>query len=134
MDTKQGFEQALSQYRQVYVQVGLARQPENALQEPRNKIMAALQRLQNLVDAESREIRDFAKEQRDKRAENDRLATKAQNLETELTQSRDDLEKTKRIVGETPPAPDYGPLYKRVGVVTGLFILVVGLQIARARM
>lgn len=128
MDNSATFDSALQEYKDAYVSVNMVRAPPNTLAGPRNAILAQLDRLQTIIDSENAEIKNFADKSRLAQSDLQKTASEARTLRTSRGSAEDELSRTKRLVGDTPPTPDWSPLYYRLGAVGGLVIAVLGVR------
>jgi hypothetical protein len=126
MDDASTFDKALQDYKDAYVSVNMVRAPPNTLAGPRNAILGQLERLQTVIETENAEIKNFADKSRLAETDLRKTALEARTLRSTRGAAEDELTRTKRVVGETPPAPDWSPLYYRLGAVGGLVIAVLG--------
>lgn len=124
MDDRATFEGALEQYKSTYVQVGLNQQPPTALDEPRSKILQSLARLEDLVNAESEEIKSFPETAVASRDTTRALVSDTLNLQTRRKTASDELHRINHIMGEAPPPVDWSPIYIRLGVIGGLLVTI----------
>lgn len=124
MEDRATFEQALEQYKATYVQVGLNQQRPNALDEPRSKILQSLARLEDLVNAESQEIKSFPETAVASRDTTRALVSDTLNLQTQRKSASDELQRINHIMGEAPPPVNWSPIYTRLGVIGGLLITI----------
>ena len=131
MDDKQVCETARAQYRDTYVQVGLDQQPPNALDESRTSILNSLARLEDLVNSESSEIRQFPDNAVAQRNTTRALVSGAVDLKTQRRTASDELHRVGEVVGTAAPPPDMQPLYIRLGALGGLLILLAGIRATR---
>lgn len=131
MDDTQVFETTLSQYRDAYIQVGLDQQPPNALDEPRTQILNSLARLEDLVNSETEEIRQFPETAVTQRNTTRALVSGASGLQEQRTRAKDELERIDTIVGLPPPPPNYQPLYTRLGIIGGLVVILLLIRSTR---
>ena len=131
MDDPATFNRTIQQYEDAYVRVNMARAPPNAIDGPRNAILAQLDRLQKTIDSENAEIKNFADSSRLRQAGLVDTASEANVLRTARPAAADDYTLTKQVIGDTPPVPDWSPLYRRMGIVGGLLIAVLGLRMLR---
>lgn len=131
MDDKQVFETTLSQYRDTYIQVGLDRQPPNALDESRTSILNSLTRLEDLVNSESSEINQFPDNAVAQRNTTRALVSGALDLKTQRETAIDEKQRIETIVGPGAPPPPMTPLYTRLGVIGGLLIILAGIRATR---
>ena len=128
MDDVATFNKALQEYRDAYIRVNMVRASPNAIEPPRNAILAQLDRLQKIVDTENAEITDFSSKSRLANSGLEKTAMEARSLRAERSSAKDELTRTTQLVGDTPPVPDWSPLYSRVGIVGGLLIAVLGVR------
>jgi hypothetical protein len=131
MDDKQVFETALSQYRDTYIQVGLDQQPPNALDESRTSILNSLARLEDLVNSESAEIRQFPDNAVQQRNTTRALVSGANDLKTQRRIASDELHRIGEVLGTAAPPPDMSPVYTRLGVLGGLLVILVLIRSTR---
>lgn len=131
MDDPATFEKTLQDYRNAYIAVHMARANPNTLDAPRNAILAQLERLQKIVDSENAEIKNFSEKARLANSDIADTAEQARSLRSTRQHAGDDLSLTKHVYSETPPPPDWSPLYRRIGVVGGLLIAVLGVRMMR---
>ena len=131
MDDPATFNRTIQSYQDAYVRVNMTRAPPNAVDGPRNAILAQLDRLQKLVDSETSEIKNFADSSRLRQAGLVQTAEEANALRTSRPAATDDYTLTKKVLGDTPPTPDWSPLYRRIGIASGLLIAVLGLRLLR---
>lgn len=131
MDNPSTFDNALQQYVDAYVRVNMARAAPNALDAPRNAILAQLDRLQKIIDSENAEIKNFADKARMTNTEMAKTAAEARSLRSQRGAAADELTLTRNIVGDTPPKPDWSPLYRRIGIVGGLLIVVLAVRMLK---
>jgi hypothetical protein len=131
MDDPATFNRTIQEYEDAYVRVNMARAPPNNIDGPRNAILAQLDRLQKTIDSENAEIKNFADSSRLRQAGLLDTASEANALRTARPAATNEYTLTKRVVGDTPPVPDWSPLYIRIGVVSGLLIGVLGLRMLR---
>jgi|694.fasta_scaffold00948_28 hypothetical protein len=131
MDDPTTFNSTIQQYEDAYVRVNMVRAPPNAIDGPRNAILSQLDRLQTIVDSENSEIKNFADTSRLRQAGMVDTASEARDLRTARPAATDEYTLTKKIVGDTPPVPDWSPLYRRIGIASGLLIGVLGLRLLR---
>jgi hypothetical protein len=131
MDNPSTFDNALQQYVDAYVRVNMARAAPNTLDAPRNAILAQLDRLQKIIDSENAEIKNFADKARMSTTEMAKTAAEARSLRSQRGAAADDLTLTRSIVGDTPPKPDWSPLYRRIGIVGGLLIVVLAVRMLK---
>lgn len=131
MDNPSTFDRALQQYVDAYIRVNMSRAAPNALDAPRNAILAQLDRLQKIIDSENAEIKNFADKARMSNTEMAKTAAEARSLRSQRGAAADDLTLTRNVVGDTPPAPNWSPLYRRIGIVGGLLIAVLAVRMLR---
>ena len=131
MDDPATFEKTLQDYRDAYIAVHMARADLNTLDGPRNAILDQIERLQKIVDSENAEIKNFSEKARLSESDIAKTAEEARSLRNARQHAGDDLSLTKHVYGETPPPPDWSPLYRRIGVVGGLLIAVLGVRMMR---
>lgn len=125
MDDSSTFDKALQEYKDAYVRVNMVKAPPDTLAGPRNAILGQLDRLQTVIDSENAEIKNFADKSRLAQSDLKTTALEARSLRTSRGSASDELFRTKKLVGDTPPAPDWSPLYYRLGAVGGLVIAVL---------
>ena len=131
MDDPATFEKTLQDYRNAYIAVHMARADPNTLDAPRNAILNQLERLQKIVDSENAEIKNFSEKARLANSDIADTAEQARSLRSTRQHAGDDLSLTKHVYSETPPPADWSPLYRRIGVVGGLLIAVLGVRMMR---
>ncbi len=131
MDDPATFEKTLQDYRNAYIAIHMARANPNTLDGPRNAILAQIERLQKIVDSESAEIKNFSEKARLANSDIAKTAEQARSLKNKRQYAGDDLSLTKHVFGETPPSPDWSPLYRRIGIVGGLVIAVLAVRMMR---
>lgn len=124
MDDPATFQRTLQEYRNAYIAVNMARANPNTIAIPRNAILAQLDRLQKVIDSENAEIKNFADKSRLAQSDLSQTAEEARGLREKRMKSGDDLARIKYVSGETPPVPDWSPLYRRIGIVASLVIVV----------
>ena len=131
MDDVGTFNKALQEYKDAYIRINMVRAPPNAIDQPRNAILAQLDRLQKIVNAESAEIANFSSKSRMANAGLEKTAMEARSLRAERTSAGDELTRTTRVMGDTPPTPDWSPMYTRVGIAGGMLIAILGVSMVR---
>jgi len=124
MDDPGTFQKTLQDYRNAYIAVNMVRADPNTIAIPRNAILSQLDRLQKVVDSENAEIKNFADKSRLAQTDFSETAAEARGLRERRVDSGDTLARVKHVSGETPPSPDWSPMYRRIGVVGGLVIVV----------
>ena len=131
MEDPATFEQALELYKSTYVQVGLDQQPPNALDEPRSKILQSLARLEDLVNAESEEIKSFPENAVASRDTTRALVSESLDLKTQRKSASDELQRINHIMGEAPLPVNWSPIYIRLGVIGGLLVTIALMRSTR---
>lgn len=120
MDDRQTFDTVLQIYKDAYVQVGLGRQPETALADPRDRILQKISALKDLVQSESDEIKKFSSRTKQIQADTISIANDAKSLRTQVGDARDELTRSELVAKASYiPPPDYAPLYARLGAIGG---------------
>ena len=131
MEDKATFEQALEQYTTTFVQVGLARQPPNALDEPRTQILSSLSRLEDLVNAESQEIKTFPETAVATRDTTRALISGTTDLQSKRVAATDEMQRIGKIMGDAPLPVNWAPIYTRMGIIGGLLITIALIRSTR---